>query len=62
MFKVFFKELFNLVKCNTLTKETLKCLLFYLFTSLTGSLIKDLEAQEEFYELCSEIYSQDGLF
>ena len=40
----------------------LKCLLFYKGAALLGRLIRDTEAQEEFYELCSELWAQDGLF
>lgn len=42
--------------------KRIKCFLFYKGANLIGSLIKETEAQEEFYELCSELWAQDGLF
>lgn len=62
VFKVFFKELLKTIKTGGLNKKIFKCLLFYLLSSFAGSLIKDLDAQEEYYELCSIIESEDGLF
>ena len=42
--------------------KEIKCYLFYRGARLLGKLIQDTEAQEEFYELCSELWAQDGLF
>jgi hypothetical protein len=42
--------------------KKVKCFLFYRGARLLGSLIKDTASQEEFYELCSELWAQDGLF
>ena len=42
--------------------QKFKSLLFYKGAKLLGSLIKDAAAKEEFFELCSELWCQDGLF
>lgn len=42
--------------------KQIKCFLFYRGAVLLGRLIKETTAQEEFYELCSELWAQDGLF
>ena len=60
--KVFFKEMFTLVKCRSLNRSSVKCLIFYLFSSLLGKLIKDYESREEYYEFLSEYYAEDGKF
>lgn len=42
--------------------KNIKCYIFYRIARLLGKLIKDQAAQEEFYELCSELWAQEGLF
>lgn len=42
--------------------KRIKCFIFYKVISLLGRLIKDEAYREEFYELASEIWAQDGLF
>ena len=42
--------------------QQLRCYLFYKAMCLCGRLIRDTEAKEEFYEFCSELWAQDGLF
>lgn len=42
--------------------KRLKCFLFYRGMRLFGRLIKDTAAKEEFYEFCSELWAEDGLF
>lgn len=60
--KIFFKELFTLVKCRSLNISSVKCLIFYLISSLIGKLIKDSESKEEYYEFLSEYHAEDGKF
>ena len=54
--------MFTLVKCRSLNRSSVKCLIFYLFSSLLGKLIKDSESREEYYEFLSEYYAEDGKF
>ena len=55
-------DLFNSLKCKTLTKQYFKSLIFYILTCYACDLLTDETAKEDFASLSSELQCQDGLF